>query len=92
MATHCNTLAWRIPWTEEHGGLQSTGSQESYMTVRLNYHHHLKSSSGRPLEGKVRSLLFITMSPAQDLAHRRPLRALVNGDEQHPWGAVTDHQ
>ena len=27
MATHCSTLAWRIPWTEEPGGLQSTGSQ-----------------------------------------------------------------
>ena len=26
MATHCSVLAWRIPWTEEHGGLQSTGS------------------------------------------------------------------
>ena len=27
MATHYSTLAWRIPWTEEPGGLQSTGSQ-----------------------------------------------------------------
>ena len=27
MATHSSTLAWRIPWTEEHGKLQSTGSQ-----------------------------------------------------------------
>ena len=27
MATHCSTLAWRIPWTEAPGGLQSTGSQ-----------------------------------------------------------------
>ena len=27
MATHSNTLAWKIPWTEEPGGLQSTGSQ-----------------------------------------------------------------
>ena len=27
MATHSSTLAWKIPWTEEHGGLQSTGSQ-----------------------------------------------------------------
>ena len=27
MATHCSTLAWRIPWTEEPGGLQSMGSQ-----------------------------------------------------------------
>ena len=27
MATHSSTLAWRIPWTEEPGGLQSMGSQ-----------------------------------------------------------------
>ena len=26
MATHASTLAWRIPWTEEPGGLQSMGS------------------------------------------------------------------
>ena len=27
MATHSGILAWRIPWTEEPGGLQSMGSQ-----------------------------------------------------------------
>ena len=27
MATHSSTLAWRIPWTEEPGGLQSMGLQ-----------------------------------------------------------------
>ena len=27
LATHSNTLAWRIQWTEEPGGLQSIGSQ-----------------------------------------------------------------
>ena len=36
MATFSSTLAWRIPWTEEPGGLQSMGSQESDMTERLN--------------------------------------------------------
>ena len=29
MATHSGILAWRIPWAEEPGGLQSMGSQES---------------------------------------------------------------
>ena len=28
MATHSSILAWRIPWTEEFGGLQSTGAQK----------------------------------------------------------------
>ena len=32
MATHSSILAWRIPWTEESGGLQSIGSQELDMT------------------------------------------------------------
>ena len=31
MATHSSLLAWRIPWTEEPGRLQSMGSQESDM-------------------------------------------------------------
>ena len=29
MAAHSSTLAWRIPWMEEPGGLQPMGSQES---------------------------------------------------------------
>ena len=30
MATHSSILAWRIPWTEEAGGLQSIGSQRMH--------------------------------------------------------------
>ena len=29
MATHFSTLAWRVPWTEEPGRLQSMGSQRA---------------------------------------------------------------
>ena len=36
MATHSSILAWRIPWTEELGGLQSMGSQRVDMTERLS--------------------------------------------------------
>ena len=32
MATHSCIVAWKIPWTEEPGGLQSMGSQESDTT------------------------------------------------------------
>ena len=32
MATHSSILAWRIPWTEEPGRLQSMGLQELDMT------------------------------------------------------------
>ena len=36
MATHSNILVWRIPWTEETGGLQSTGSQSQTRPKQLN--------------------------------------------------------
>ena len=32
MATHSSILAWEISWTEQLGGLQSTGSKELNMT------------------------------------------------------------
>ena len=35
MATHCSNPAWKIPWTEDPGGLQSMGPQR----VRYNLHH-----------------------------------------------------
>ena len=40
MAPHSSTLAWKIPWTEEPGRLQSTGSLESDTTERLHFHFH----------------------------------------------------
>ena len=36
MATHSSFLAWRTPWTEEPGGLQSMGHKES--DTLTNYH------------------------------------------------------
>ena len=38
MATHSSTLAWKIPWTEEPGRLQSMGSQKSDTTEQLHFH------------------------------------------------------
>ena len=37
MATHSSTIAWKIPWTEEHGRLQSMGCKESNMTEWLHF-------------------------------------------------------
>ena len=39
MATHSSTLAWRIPWTEEPGGLQSIGRKESDTTEASEHAH-----------------------------------------------------
>ena len=39
MATNSSILAWRIPWTEEPGGLLSMGHEESDTTERLTHSH-----------------------------------------------------
>ena len=41
MVPHSSTLAWKIPWTEEPGGLQSIGSLESDTIERLHFHFSL---------------------------------------------------
>ena len=43
MATHCSILAWRIPWIEEAGGLQSTGSQRVRHDWKTEHTHTLES-------------------------------------------------
>ena len=50
MATHSGIRAWRIPWTEEPGRLQSMGSQELDTTEQLN-HHHQYVTQGTLLSG-----------------------------------------
>ena len=41
MVTHSSILAWRIPWTEEPGGLQSMGSQRVRHDEVTNTHTHI---------------------------------------------------
>ena len=53
MAPHSSTPAWRIPWTEEPGGLQSWGRWESDMTERIHFHFSLScigEGNGSPLQ------------------------------------------
>ena len=53
MAAHSSTLAWKIPWMEEPGGLQSIGSLESDTTERLHFHFSLScigEGNGNPLQ------------------------------------------
>ena len=40
MAPLYSTFAWKIPWMEEPGGLQSMGSIEPDTTERLHFHFH----------------------------------------------------
>ena len=39
MAMHTSILAWKIPWTQETGELQSMRLQELDTVKRLNHHH-----------------------------------------------------
>ena len=52
MATHASVLAWRIPWTEEPGGLQSRGSQSwtrlSDFTFTFHFHALEKEMATHP--------------------------------------------
>ena len=46
MATHSSILAWRIPWTEELGGLQSTGHKELDTTEQLHFTSLQETNTG----------------------------------------------
>ena len=53
MAPYSSTLAWKIPWTEEPGRLQSMGSLELHTTERLHFHFSLScigEGNGNPLQ------------------------------------------
>ena len=54
MAPHSSTLAWKIPWTEEPGRLQSMGSLGvQHTTERLHFHFSLScigEGNGNPLQ------------------------------------------
>ena len=51
MAPHSSTFAWKIPWTEEPGRLQSMGSLESYTTEQLHFSLScIGEGNGNPLQ------------------------------------------
>ena len=53
MAPHSSTLAWKIPWMEEPGGLQSIGSLRVGHDERLHFHFSLScigEGNGNPLQ------------------------------------------
>ena len=53
MAPHSSTFAWKIPWMEEPGRLQSMGLLESDTIERLHFHFSLSCTgegNGNPLQ------------------------------------------
>ena len=66
IATHSSILAWRIPWIEEPGRLQSMGLQKSDTTYQLNYY---KSSNTKLENSKILFLTINTQYAFNNLAH-----------------------
>ena len=56
MATHSNILAWKIPWTEEPGRLQSMGHKELDTTEATNPNTHTHTHTD-DVQGEVTGLL-----------------------------------
>ena len=67
MATHSGILAWRIPRTEEPGGLQSRGHKESDMTEQLHF-------TSRRMDGEVFQLV-LCVGTQRGLAFRKSAQA-----------------
>ena len=56
MATQSSTLAWKIPWMEEPGRLQSMGCEELDTTERLHFHFSpscIGKGNGNPLKSLI---------------------------------------
>ena len=71
MATHSSTLAWKIPWTEESGGLQSMGYKELDTTEQLH----------KPQESPRRS----NQSILKEINPEYPLERLAEGEVPILW-------
>ena len=69
---HSSTLAWKIPWTEEPGRLQSTGSQ------RVGHHLVTSLSLFIPLEG-IHLETSVTFCFNSNLLHFKPVTQFCNG-------------
>ena len=79
MATHSSILAWRIPWTEEPGGLQSTRSQKSHTQIEwLSMHRH----SAPRLSGLKPQIFIPSVSKKW-----RPLISDAVGELRTGWGS-----
>ena len=56
MATHSSILAWRVPWTEKHGGLQSMASQRVGHD-RVTKRAHMGTHTHTPFSYKILTLV-----------------------------------
>ena len=78
MATHSNILAWKIPWTEEPGGLQSMGSQSQ---TQLSRHACCPQACRPQISWTWRWFLFTSPLTPQKTVHKVSTPFLNNYDK-----------
>ena len=90
MATHSSTLAWRIPWTEESGGLQFMGSQRvehdwvTSLSLSLSKQFYLKKNNSRDMGYPGRDSLKLVV--AKDISNSAWMDGRNKGSRVWPWG------
>ena len=103
MAPHSSTLAWKISWAEEPGGLQSMGCKESDTTERLHFHFSLPcigEGNGNPLQCSCLASprdggawWAAVCGVAQSRTRLKPLSSSSNAQDSLKQGALTwNHQ
>ena len=95
MAPHSSILAWKIPWMEKPGRLQSMGRKESDTTERLHFHFSLScigEGNGDPLQCSClenprdgEAWWATVYGVAQSRTRRRNLAAAAEGWDGLPW-------
>ena len=69
MAAHSGILAWRIPWTEEPGGLQPRGHKESDTTERLTLSHFKEEEQAETAKEEHHRAMFVGLKSTESKLH-----------------------
>ena len=96
MVTHSSILAWRIPWTEEPGGLQSTGSQRVGHDWATSLHFTSHSAIRVMLSAYLKLLIFLPAILIPACAYSSPAFLMMYsayklnnlGDNTQPWSTL----
>ena len=101
MATHSSILAWRIPWTEEPGGLQSMGSQRvryywsKLATTHRDSNRHLNANfrcsfNHNSRKGEITQVSIEWMDKKYVVSHSMQCYSVIEGNEiLIPWTLKT---
>ena len=62
MAIHPSILAWKIPWTEEPGGLHGVAKSRTRLSDRARTHHGQETNTGELLSTKLPAFILIPLA------------------------------